>query len=638
MIARNTLLLLFLLSPLISLGQTYSIIDRRAIRFYEEGEQFLGTRQWDEAAMSFQAAYERSSDFFEAYLRHSQVLLTRGSLDKAMEIAQKGARRIKGQSDFKGRFAWLMSEIHFQKGEFQAAIETFEESIPLLQEEIRDSDRFRQRSLQLEFVSEQLAQKRDIRKERLPDPLNRFRLQYFPVLTADSKKILFTKRDGLQNHEHEDIFVSYLDEYENWSAPQPISQSINSRYNEGTCTISADGNVLIFTSCDTPDSYGSCDLYISQKTKGVWQRPTNMGKNVNSRFWDSQPSLSADGRVLFFASNRREGIGGNDVWYSERLDDGSWSTAKNLGPRVNTEKDEVSPFIFFNNEVLFFASDGHLGFGGKDLYLSRFSAGEFGEPQNLGYPINDQNDQLALFITAQMDYAYYTENIFYEGRPDSSFLFRFNFPEEIYLGEKLLVTEGVVQDAKTGQPIDARLSLVQLDNDSTLYEFRSDGKTGDFLMLYPDKANAGLYVEREGFVPKIYNVERDSLKNRDNLVISLDPIESGTYFIFENVFFDFDKADLKENSMASLNRLQAFLKQNPILRIRIEGHTDNVGNAAYNEKLSRQRAESVKDFLIQAGINAERVDVLGKGDKSPLAPNDSEEGRALNRRIEVVIL
>ncbi|MCC5936741.1 MAG: OmpA family protein [Lunatimonas sp.] len=638
MIARNSLLVILLLSPLFTFGQEYSIIDRRAIRLYEEGEQFSGTRQWDEAAKSYQAAYERSSDFFEAYLRHSQVLLTRGSLDKAMEIAEKGARRVKNQQGFKGRFGWLISEIHFQKGDFQAAIETFEASVPLLEESLKETERFQQRSRQLEFISEQLGEQLDIHKERLPDPLNGFRLQYFPVLTADSKKILFTKRDGLQNHEHEDIYVAYLDDEENWSPPQPISQSINSRYNEGTCTISADGNLLIFTSCDTPDSFGSCDLYLSQKLKGVWQRPVNMGKNVNSRFWDSQPSLSADGRVLFFSSNRREGFGGNDIWYSERLDDGSWGVAKNLGPKVNTERDEVSPYIFFNNEVLFFASDGHLGFGGKDLFLSRFSGGEFGEPQNLGYPINDQNDQLALFITAQMDYAYYTENIFHEGRPDSSFLYRFNFPQDIYLGEKILVTEGMVLDAKTGEPIDARLSLVALENDSTMYEFRSDGKTGQFLMLYPDKGQAGLYVEREGFVPKIFNVEKDSLKNRDNLVISLDPIESGTYFIFENVFFDFDRTDLKENSIASLNRLKAFLTQNPGLRIRIEGHTDNVGNTAYNEKLSRQRAESVRDFLIQAGVASETVDVLGKGDKSPLVPNDSEENRALNRRIEVVIL
>jgi outer membrane protein OmpA-like peptidoglycan-associated protein len=489
----------------------------------------------------------------------------------------------------------------------------------------------------LEFIVDELANQKDIFKERLPEPLNTFQLQYFPVLTADSKKILFTKRDGLKNFEHEDIFVSYFED-DQWTVPQPISQTINTSYNEGTCTISADGNILIFTSCDTPDSFGSCDLYITQKINGKWQRASNMGRNVNSRFWDSQPSLSADGRVLFFSSNRTGGFGGNDIWYSERTEDGSWTEATNLGPHVNTAKDEVSPFIFFNNEVLFFASDGHLGFGGKDLFMSNFEMGAFGPPTNLGYPINDQKDQLALFITAQQDYAYYTENSYLDGKGDSSFLYRFNFPKEIDLGENIIVSEGKVLDKNTGEPLDARLSLVNLANDSTMYEFLSDGKTGEFLMLYPDKSLTGLYVEKKGFIPRIYNVDRDSLKNRSNIHIELDPVESGKNFVFENVYFDTNKADLKESSASSLKILAAFLDQHPEVRIQVEGHTDNVGGVAYNKALSLKRAESVKSYLVDLGIASQRMETLGKGDSSPLKPNDSEENRSFNRRIEVIIM
>src|SRR5690606_33537776 len=187
---------------------------------------------------------------------------------------------------------------------------------------------------------------------------------------------------------------------------------------------------------------------------------SNMGNMINSRSWDSQPSLSADGSMLFFASNRRGGFGGNDIWFSYRKDDGSWAEASNLGEAVNTDKDEVSPFIYFNNELLFFASDGHMGFGGKDLFMSRLGMDGFGPPENLGYPINDHQDQLALFITAQQDYAYYTENTYKEGKVDSSLLYRFSFPKEIDLGGKLVVTEGRVLNSKTNQPIDAKLSLV----------------------------------------------------------------------------------------------------------------------------------------------------------------------------------
>jgi len=314
-----------------------------------------------------------------------------------------------------------------------------------------------------------------------------------------------------------------------------------------------------------------------------------MGKNVNSRSWDSQPSLSADGRVLFFSSNRRGGFGGNDIWYSVRMSDGSWSEAKNLGEVINTPKDEISPFMFFNNEILFFASNGHQGFGGMDIFLSRVKDGEFAEPENLGLPINDQLEQVALFITAQKDYAYFTELTSKESDNDRALLYRFNFPKEIYLGDNLTVTGGKVFNSKTGEPIDATLSLVSLTNDSTLYEFRADGKTGEFMMLYPEKSISGLYVEKKGYLPKIYNVQRDSLQNVEDMEISLTPVESGEEFVFENIFFDFDKFDLKPESLSSLRRLVKFLDENPNVNIMITGHTDNVGSSAYNQKLSLQR-------------------------------------------------
>src|SRR5690606_12375827 len=159
--------------------------------------------------------------------------------------------------------------------------------------------------------------------------------------------------------------------------PVPIDESINTRYNEGTCTISADGNILIFTCGDAPDSFGSCVLYISYKINGSWQKATNMGNIINSRSWDSQASLSVDGSMLFFSSNRRGGYGGNDIRYSHRLEDGSWAEVKNIGSKINTPQDEVSPFIYFYNELLFFSSEGHMGFGGKDLFMSKLENGEF---------------------------------------------------------------------------------------------------------------------------------------------------------------------------------------------------------------------------------------------------------------------
>ncbi|MEX2593413.1 MAG: OmpA family protein [Anditalea sp.] len=634
---KQVLLTLFMSLLALSLfGQEYSIIDKRAIRLHEEAEELSQRKRYDEAIEKYKASFERSSDFFESYIKMSQILLIKGDFSQALEVAQKGERRIKKDKSFLADFGWLIVNIHLRSGAFEKALEKMDQISPLLTSDFKKTAYYEELKQQMNFLSEELESPKEIKKERLSYPLNQFQLQYFPVLTADSKKIFFTKRDGLSIHDHEDIFVA-SENNGNWADPVPIAQSINTRYNEGTCTISADGNILIYTSCDAPDSFGSCDLYISNKLNGSWQKPSNMGKNINSRSWDSQPSLSADGSMLFFSSNRRGGFGGNDIWYSYRLEDGSWSEASNIGPHINTNKDEISPFIYFNNEILFFASSGHLGFGGKDLFISKLEEGGFGAPENLGFPINDHKDQLALFITAQQDFAYYTENTFNEGKVDSSLIYRFNFPKEIDLGEKLIITEGNIVNSKNGQPIDARLSLVSLTNDSTLYQFRSDGESGDFIMIYPDKSFSGLYVEKKGFIPKIYNVEKDSLKDIKNMKIQLIPVASGEQFIFENLFFDFDKAELKPESISSLKRLNNFLTENPSLSIIILGHTDNVGLPAYNEELSLKRAESVKDYLESNGILPDRLKIQGMGDKQPLSPNDSEENRALNRRIEILV-
>jgi outer membrane protein OmpA-like peptidoglycan-associated protein/tetratricopeptide (TPR) repeat protein len=634
------LVIIFLLFIEHGYSQEYSIIDSRAIKLHQEGDDLVKKRMYDEAIEKYKASINREVNFLESYIKWGRILLTKGNPDEAIKVVEHGeARSSKASPKVISEFGWLKMSIYLAKGMFRESIDKFNELDPLLRTDFKRTLEYREIVDQISFLADQLEKEIVLQKEKLPAPINEFKLQYFPVLTADSKKLLFTKRDGTQNYLKEDIFVSYLrDDDLTWTKPEGISEIINTPYNEGTCTISADGNILIYTSCDAPDSFGSCDLYIAYKVNGHWQRSMNMGKNVNSRSWDSQPSLSADGRILFFSSDRRGGFGGNDIWYTLRMPDGTWAEAKNLGSKINSPKDEVSPFIYFNNEILFFASNGHRGFGGMDIYLSRVERGEFMVPENLGYPINDHKDQFSLFITAQRDYAYYTESTFTDGKIENSLLYRFRFPEEIEIGEKLVVTQGRVLNGKTGQPIDARLSLVSLSNDSTMYQFKADGKSGDFMMIYPDRSFSGLYVEKEGYLPKIYNVERDNLKNQENLEIALTPIAAGEAFIFENIFFDFDKDELKPESLSSLVRLYDFLMVNKTVKIQITGHTDNVGSNTYNQNLSLRRAESVKDYLLSKGINENRMLSVGMGDKEPIKPNDIPENRALNRRITITIL
>lgn len=633
-------LICFLLLGYSAYSQSYSIIDGRAIRFFSEAEQLVKERRYDEAEVKYWDAIQREGSFLEAYVKLAQLLITQGDLEEAQSVAELGKNRLSGKNATQKHrvdIGWVFTNIYLKKGEFALALAQFNEIDPLFEDSFRSNIYYKEMKSRMDFLEQHLDKAKDIQREQLAEPLNQYQLQYFPVLTADGVQILFTKRDGTGNFDKEDIFTSYITTDGGWSPPESIASTINSPYNEGTCTVTADGNILIYTSCDAPDSEGSCDLYISYRVNGRWSRPKNMGKEVNSRSWDSQPSLSADGRVLFFSSNRRGGYGGNDIWYTVRRSDGSWAEAKNLGSEVNTDRDEISPFMFFNNEILFFASDGHQGFGGMDIFLSRVEEGEFQEPENLGLPINDHQDQVALFITAQKDYAYYSE-MTTSPEGDRSLLYRFPFPEEIYLGDNLIVTGGKVLNSKTGEPVDATLSLVALTNDSTLYEFKADGKTGDFMMLYPEKSISGLYVEKKGFLPKIYNVERDSIQNVEDLKVELTPIASGEEFVFENVFFDFDKYELKPESMSSLKRLVKFLEENPNVNIMISGHTDNVGSAGYNKTLSLQRAKSVQAYLVSHDIHPGRVATEGMGDSQPMVPNDSPQNQALNRRITIRVL
>jgi outer membrane protein OmpA-like peptidoglycan-associated protein/tetratricopeptide (TPR) repeat protein len=622
-------------------AQTFSIIDSKAIKLYKEAEELTLSRRYEDAVVKYQDAINRESSFLEAYIKKSQLLLTLGRLEEAENVAQSGKNRLSGKNATQKHAAdlgWIFTNIYLTQGRFLKASQAYQDVDPILESAFKTSIYYVEMKAKMAFLQTQIGSIKIIEKEMLQNPLNDFKLQYFPVLTADGEQILFTKRDGTRNTDKEDIFMAYMSPDGSWTKPSSISQTINSIYNEGTCSITADGNVLIYTSCDSPDTEGSCDLYIAYKKNGIWQSPKNMGKKVNSRSWDSQPSLSADGRILFFSSNRKGGFGGNDIWFSVLQNDGAWAEAKNLGNVVNTSKDEISPFMFFNNEILFFASNGHDGFGGMDIQLSRVVDGEFTKPENLGLPINDHLDQVALFITAQKDYAYFTELTKGETENDRSLLYRFKFPKDIYLGENLTVTEGKVFNSKTGEPIEATLSLVSLTNDSTLYEFKSDGKTGDFMMLYPDKAISGLYVEQKGFIPKIFNVERDKLQNVKDLKIELVPVATGEEFVFENVFFEFDKYELKSESISSLKRLYKFLTENPNVNLLIEGHTDNIGNRTYNMQLSRQRAQSVKTYLVAEGLHPARLMVDGRGDLEPMAPNTSAENQARNRRITIRVL
>jgi outer membrane protein OmpA-like peptidoglycan-associated protein len=460
-------------------------------------------------------------------------------------------------------------------------------------------------------------------------------------LTADQQELIFTRRLGPGGNDDEDLVVSKKISNGSWSMPSSISPNINSELNEGTCAISADGRKLIFTSCVGREGFGSCDLFESTKIGEVWSQPKNLGINVNSAEWESQPSLSADGRTLYFVSDRRGGLGRRDIWVSTLNEKGQWTKAKNAGKPINTVYDEISPFIHVNNRTLYFASNGLAGFGGYDIfYTERDTSAGWTSPVNMGSPINTHEDQFSLFITADGKKGYYSHE---EPRPAGysvSFIYEIEIPEDQQVKFKSNYVKGIVRDKATKKPLLAKIELINLKGNETESLVESDSLSGKYLMILTQGAEYALYVNKPGYLFKSLNFNYSEVRDFQpiTLDIELERVTEGTIAILQNIFFDVDKYELKEKSKTELQKISRFLNDNPTVRVEIGGHTDNVGAIGYNKQLSEKRAQSVYQYLISNGIDAKRLIPKGYGPEKPVSTNETEDGRQANRRIEFKIV
>jgi outer membrane protein OmpA-like peptidoglycan-associated protein len=419
-----------------------------------------------------------------------------------------------------------------------------------------------------------------------------------------------------------------------------ISKNINTKLNEGTCTITADGRKLIFTSCTGRDGMGSCDLYESKKIGDDWTEPRNLGKNVNSAEWESQPSLSADGRTLYFVSDRRSGLGRRDIWISTLDDQGIWTRAVNAGNTINSQYDEISPFIHANNRTLYFASNGLPGFGGYDIFYAEKDSSEWTAPRNIGSPINDHEDQFSLFITADGQKAYYSHEETLNSGLSRSRIFEVLIPLENQLRYRSNYVKGVIRDKISQAPLSASIELVNINKNIVESLVESDSITGEYLMVLTQGAEYALYINRTEYLFKSYNFNYSEITDFKPIIIDIDleKATEGSIAVLNNIFFDLDKYELKEKSTPELQKLIRFLNGNPSVRVEIGGHTDNSGSDEYNRQLSEKRALSVYSYLNKYGIDKKRLLLKGYGPDQPIASNDSEEGRQRNRRIEFRII
>lgn len=628
---------LSVLLPFSVLSQSrLSTKSKKAAEYYYQADNYRVRGQYMMAAELLEKAIEKDNQFHEAYFRLATIHKAKGELKKAEELLMRADELSESSS---AGVAYELGELYLLSSEYEKAITYMDKYLafgPKNARRIADANKVKENAA---FAIEHMALASELDPQPLSDTVNAFPMQYFPVVTVDQQSIIFTRRLGTGMNYDEDLVISRKDDSGQWGYPESLSEHINSEWNEGTCTISADGRTLIFTSCYGRRGFGSCDLYISKKTGNEWSVPVNLGPQVNSTAWESQPSLSSDGRTLYFVSNKGGGVGGRDIWLTRLNDKNQWSIPENAGRTINTSGDEVSPFIHPNNITLYFASNGLTGFGGFDIFYSERENDQWNKPENMGYPINTSEDQVSLFITSDGKKGYYSHEV--SNNPgQKGRIYQFNVPESVQVKYKTSYVTGRVLDADTKMPIQADIELYDLKKDSREAYAGSDSVTGEYLIVLTEGSDYALYVNKEGYLFESLSFEygmNDKIEPV-NIDIYLKPLKSGAGVVLNNVFFDVDSYALKEKSKTELNKLVRFLKSDPTLKIEIAGHTDNTGGEQYNQQLSENRAKAVYEYLVKSGISKAQLSYKGYGQEAPAYPNDTDIHKKLNRRIEFKIM
>ncbi len=458
--------------------------------------------------------------------------------------------------------------------------------------------------------------------------------EYLASLNAENNQLLFTRNIWSDSPlGNEDFYMSRSLEDASWSEASALGTAINTPGLEGALSISPDGKRMFFAAADRQNGYGNFDIYYSYKVNDSWVKPLNIGKPISTSAWESQPSISADGSELFFASKRKGNVGKIDIWYSQLVNN-TWQDPINLAA-VNTEGSEQCPVIHPDGQTLYFSSTGHLGMGKSDIfYVRRDAEGNWGEVKNLGYPINTQNHETGVFVDRKGEKAYYSS----ENGENGLDLYSFDLPKAAKPRYTTYV-KGRVIDAITKLPLVADLEIINLESNKVLHKIDSNSD-GTFLLTLPTGQQYAYSAEKNTY---LFHSENFDLRNNANagvynLTIELHPIEKEESIILKNIFFETNSFVLKNISDPEIQKLYELLKANTSMEIELVGHTDDIGEDTYNLALSEKRANAVKEKLLEKGIAANRIRAKGKGEEQPIVTNDSDENRAQNRRVEMRIV
>jgi len=629
---------LILLTSASLYSQSMTTKSKRAEKFYRNAAASYQDRQYDAAIQALNEAIHEDSLFVEAHLLLGDVYADQKETTKAI-AAYRHAVRV--NRDYYPTALYFLGELERSVGQYQAAIDHYRLFLTYRNTPKDKRDKSETGIKACENALALMAHPVPFRPVNLGNGINTPDDEYINAITADEEVLIFTRRferfpesQLKRRNLTEDFFIARRQKEDSiWQKVRNLGPPINTEGNEGALCMSPDGLTIIFAACYRPDGMGSCDLYYSRRTGEEWSEPENLGPVVNSEAWDSQPSLSPDGATLYYSSSRKGSRGRSDIWKTTYLGNGSWGRPENLGDTINTPGEEMCPFIHPDDQTLYFSSEGHPGMGGMDLYITRKKPdGTWGTPKNMGYPINTWSDEISLIVNAKGDRAFISSDKL--GGAGQQDIYSFPLHAEV---RPLLVNylKGVVFDKESRKRLDARFELIDLETGSIVTQSNSDAETGEFLVTIPTSRKLALNVSREGYLFYSDNFEiagetsaiKPFLKD-----IPLSAIKVGESVVLRNIFFETAQYTLKDESRIELDRLAGLLERNPKIRIEIGGHTDNVGGESYNNELSLNRARAVYEYLVTKGISKDRLSYKGYGYSQPVDSNDTEAGRANNRR------
>ncbi len=625
----------------------YSTSNQQAIKLLQQAGIDFSNKKSENALKLLDKAIGIDPNFIEAYLMKGDIYADRSDHIKTIEQYKKAIEI--DPEFFKNTYYSLANEELFI-GNYSDAMIHIEKFLSYPSKKGMMYWRANLIKSSCEFALKAVSNPVPYDPKNMGDSINTENGEYFPTITADGMTFLFTRRlptttrYGASSFQ-EDFYISKKSGND-WGMAKAITE-INTGGNEGAPALSADGQYIFFTSCAELDeslgarkTHGSCDLFLSKKVGDKFSEPRNLEFPICTDKWESQPSFSSDGRTLYFV-RKTIGLGGvsqHDIMVSHIGDDYSWSEPVSVSDLINTPYDELSVFIHPDDQTLYFSSSGHPGMGGNDIFLSRRdSSGKWMKPENLGYPINTVNDENSFLVSPDGKTAFFASDR--DGGKGGLDLYQFSLYEKVR-PKPVTYMKGKVFDAETKKPLSASFELIDLASGKVIVSSSSNVGNGEFIVALPAGKKYALNVSKDGYLFYSDNFRLDNPKSADEPVlkdVAMKPIKAGESIVLNNIFYDTDKYDLKDESKVELGKLITFLTKNPKINFEISGHTDNVGTKPYNQTLSEKRAKSVYDYLLAKGIPVSRMISKGYGDSKPVADNNSETGRAKNRRTEFMI-